>query len=47
MGLGTLLVYMVLLGFGSLISPGVGISGRLLELVPHALSEFSHAPAYV
>jgi VanZ family protein len=46
MGLGTSLVYMVLLGFGSLITPGVGISGRLLELVPRALSEFSHAPAY-
>jgi hypothetical protein len=46
MGLGTSLVYMVLLGFGSLITPGVGISGRLLELVPCPLSQFSHAPAY-
>ena len=46
MGLGTSLLYMVLLGFGSLITPGVGISGRLLELFPRPLSEFSHVPAY-
>jgi VanZ family protein len=46
MGLGTSLLYMVLLGFGSLITPGVGISGRLLELFPRPLSEFSHLPAY-
>jgi VanZ family protein len=46
MGLGTSLLYMVLLGFGSLITPGVGISGRLLEFFPRPFSEFSHVPAY-
>ncbi len=46
MGLGTSLLYMVLLGFGSLITPEAGMSGRLLELFPRPLSEFSHLPAY-
>jgi hypothetical protein len=46
MGLGTSLLYMVLLGIGSMITPGVGMSGHLLELFPRPLTNVSHLPAY-
>jgi VanZ family protein len=37
---------MVLLGFGAIITPGVGICGALLALFPQPVTEFSHVPAY-
>ena len=46
MGLGASLLYMVFLGVGCLITPGTGISGRLLALIPPPLPEISHLPAY-
>ena len=46
MGLTGTLLYMVLLGFGAMIMPGVGIAGSLLALVPQPLTEYSHVPAY-
>lgn len=46
MGLTGVLLYMVLLGFGAMITPGVGIAGSLLALVPQPLTEYSHVPAY-
>jgi len=46
MGLTGALLYMVLLGFGAMIMPGVGIAGSLLALVPQPLTEYSHVPAY-
>jgi VanZ family protein len=46
MGLTGALLYMVLLGFGAMITPGVGVAGSLLALVPQPLTEYSHVPAY-
>jgi len=46
MGLTGTLLYMVLLGFGAIISPGVGLAGSFLALFPQPVTEFSHAPAY-
>lgn len=46
MGLTSALLYMVLIGFGAMITPGVGIAGSLLALVPQPLTECSHVPAY-
>jgi VanZ family protein len=45
-GVGGVLLYMALLGFGAMITPGAGVAGSLLELVPQPLTEYSHAPAY-
>lgn len=46
MGLTGALLYMVLLGFGAMITPGAGVAGSLLALVPQPLTEYSHVPAY-
>ena len=46
MGLTAVGVYMVLLGFGATITPGVGMAGSLLALFPQPVTEFSHVPAY-
>jgi VanZ family protein len=46
MSLGSVLLYMGLLGFGAVISPGVGFFGRLLAMFPQPVTELSHAPAY-
>lgn len=46
MGLALVLLYMVLLVFGTTITPGVGRSGELIALLPQWLTESSHVPAY-
>jgi len=46
MGVALLLLYMVLLGFGTMITPGVGLSGELITMLPQWLTESSHVPAY-
>jgi VanZ family protein len=46
MRMSSVLLYMVLLGFGTVITPGVGLAGTLLSLCPQHLTDFSHAPAY-
>jgi VanZ family protein len=46
MGLTGALFYMVLLAFGATITPGVGVGGSLLALLPQPVTEYSHAPAY-
>ena len=46
MGLTATLLYMVLLGFGAIITPGVGTAGSFLALLPQPVTEFSHVPAY-
>ncbi|BFU96845.1 MAG: conserved membrane protein of unknown function [Nitrospira sp.] len=46
MGFGTALGYMVVLCFGAMIAPGVGVSGRLITQMPPALLEWTHAPGY-
>lgn len=46
MGLTAVGLYMVLLGFAAIITPGVGIAGALLGLFPQPVTEFSHVPAY-
>jgi VanZ like protein len=43
---GSVLIYMGLLGFGAVISPGVGFFGRLVAMLPQPVTELSHAPAY-
>jgi VanZ family protein len=37
---------MVLLAFGAIATPGVGIAGSMLAVVPQPVTEYSHAPAY-
>lgn len=46
MGFGTALGYMMILCFGAIIAPGVGVSGRLIAQMPPALLEWAHAPGY-
>jgi VanZ family protein len=46
MGLTVVLLYMVLLACGAMIAPGVGVFGGLLVMIPNAVTEWSHAPAY-
>ena len=46
MSLGSVLLYMGLLGFGAIISPGVGFFGRILGMFPQTVTEWSHVPAY-
>jgi VanZ family protein len=46
MGLTGALLYMVLLAFGAMITPGVGVGGFLLALLPQPVIEYSHVPAY-
>jgi VanZ family protein len=46
MGLTGALLYMVLLGFGAIITPGVGPAGSFLALFPQPVTEYSHLPAY-
>jgi VanZ family protein len=46
MGLTGTLLFMVLLGIGAMITPGVGVAGSLLALVPQPVTEYSHVPAY-
>lgn len=46
MGLTAVGFYMVLLGFGATITPGVGMAGSVLALFPQPVTEFSHVPAY-
>lgn len=41
MGVGSVLIYMGVLGFGAMISPGV-----LIALLPQWVTEMSHVPAY-
>ena len=38
--------YMVLLAFGAMATPGVGIAGSMLAVFPQPVTEYSHAPAY-
>jgi hypothetical protein len=40
------LLYMVLLGFGTVISPGVGLSGYLITVLPESTMNCLHIPAY-
>ena len=40
------LIYMVLLSFSAMITPGLGIAGSLLALLPQSVTELSHIPAY-
>ena len=37
---------MVLLAFGAMATPGVGIAGSMLAVFPQPVTEYSHAPAY-
>lgn len=46
MGLALVLSYMVLLGFGMIISPGVGFFGGIIAMVPQWITDSLHAPAY-
>jgi len=46
MGLALVLSYMVLLGFGTMISPGVGFFGGIITMLPQWVTESSHVPAY-
>ena len=46
MGLTGALLYMVLLGVGATISPGVGVAGSLLATVPQPVTDYAHLPAY-
>ena len=46
MGVGSVLIYMGVLWFGAMISPGVGIVGGLLAMFPQSVTEMSHLPAY-
>jgi VanZ family protein len=46
MGLALILLYMVLLGFGTIVSPGVGFFGGIIAMFPQWVTESSHAPAY-
>ncbi len=46
MGLGLVLIYMGLLGFGTMVSPGIGLSGRMIEMLPSTFTDWMHAPAY-
>ena len=46
MGLTGALLYMVLLGIGATIAPGVGVAGSLLATFPQPVTEYSHVPAY-
>src|SRR5215831_20146368 len=46
MGVGSVLIYMGVLGFGAMISPGVGIFGSLILMFPQSVTEMSHLPAY-
>lgn len=46
MGFGAVMGYMMILCFGAMIAPGVGISGRALLHVPPALLEWAHALGY-
>ena len=46
MGIGSVLIYMGLLGFGAIISPGVGFFGGIIAMLPPPITELSHAPAY-
>lgn len=39
-------IYMVLLAFGAMATPGVGIGGSMLAVLPQPFTEYSHAPAY-
>ena len=39
-------LYMVLLAFGAMATPGVGIAGSMLAAVPQPVTDYSHAPAY-
>jgi len=39
-------IYMVLLAFGAMATPGVGIGGSMLAVFPQPVTEYSHAPAY-
>ena len=39
-------MYMVLLAFGAMATPGVGIAGSMLAVFPQHVTEYSHAPAY-
>jgi hypothetical protein len=46
MGFALVLFYMVLLGFGTTISPGVGFFGGIITMLPQWVTESSHVPAY-
>jgi VanZ family protein len=46
MGFALLLSYMVLLGFGTMVSPGVGFFGGIITMLPQCVTESSHVPAY-
>ena len=46
MSVGSVLICMGILGFGAMISPGVGIFGGLIAMFPQSVTEMSHLPAY-
>jgi hypothetical protein len=46
MGLTLVFSYMVLLGFGTMISPGIGFFGGIITMLPQWVTEYSHVPAY-
>ncbi|HET8720670.1 MAG TPA: VanZ family protein [Nitrospira sp.] len=39
-------LYLLLLIFGCLATPGTGIAGSLLAVVPQPVTDYSHVPAY-
>lgn len=39
-------LYLVLLTFGAVVTPGAGLAGSLLAAVPQPVPDYSHAPAY-
>ncbi len=39
-------LYLMLLIFGALATPGAGIAGSLLAVFPQPVADYSHAPAY-
>src|SRR5262249_7646070 len=45
-GVGSVLNYMGVLGFGAMISPGVGVFGGLIAMFPQSVTEMSHLTAY-
>lgn len=46
MGLTAILTCMGILGFGAMLTPGVGFFGGLIILLPQWVTELSHVPAY-
>jgi hypothetical protein len=46
MGMRSVLIYMGGLAFAAMATPGVGILGGLIAMLPQSVTELSHVPAY-